>query len=159
SSQFLTGLLMALPLTGEQTVVRVEGELISKPYVEITLNTVRRFGVAIEREGWSAFTIPGGARYASPGEIYVEGDASAASYFLAPGAIGGLRGGGPVRVEGVGRTSIQGDVRVTEVLERMGADITMGENWIEARAGSEAVARGRLRAVDADCNHIPDAAM
>ena len=159
SSQFLTGLLIALPLTGARTVVRVEGDLVSKPYIEITLNTVRRFGVEIEREDWTAFTIPTGARYASPGEIYVEGDASAASYFLAAGAISGLRGGGPVRVEGVGRASIQGDVRVTEVLERMGAEIVMGENWIEAGAGREATGRGRLRAVDADCNHIPDAAM
>ena len=159
SSQFLTGLLIALPLTGSRTVVRVEGDLVSRPYIEITLNTVRRFGVEIEREDWAAFTIPAGARYTSPGEIYVEGDASAASYFLAAGAIGGLKGGGPVRVEGVGRASIQGDVRVTEVLERMGAEIVMGENWIEARAGSEAAGRGRLRAVDADCNHIPDAAM
>jgi 3-phosphoshikimate 1-carboxyvinyltransferase len=159
SSQFLTGLLLALPLTGARTVVRVEGDLVSRPYIEITLNTVRRFGVEIEREDWTAFTIPAGARYTSPGEIYVEGDASAASYFLAAGAIGGLKGGGPVRVEGVGRASIQGDVRVTEVLERMGAEIVMGENWMEAGAGSEAAARGRLRAVDADCNHIPDAAM
>jgi len=139
--------------------VRVEGELVSRPYIEITLNTVRRFGVEIERDDWTAFTIPAGARYTSPGEIYVEGDASAASYFLAAGAIGGLKGGGPVRVEGVGRASIQGDVRVTEVLERMGAAIVMGENWIEAGAGAEAAGRGRLRAVDADCNHIPDAAM
>src|SRR4029077_19109708 len=101
----LTGLLMALPLTGERTVVHVAGDLVSKPYIEITLNTVRRFGVEIERVDWSAFTIPAGARYTSPGEVYVEGDASAASYFLAAGAVGGLKGGGPVRVEGVGRAS------------------------------------------------------
>ena len=118
----------------------VEGELVSKPYVEITLNTMRRFGVEVEREGWARFTVPAGARYASPGEIYVEGDASSASYFLAAGAISGLQGGGPVRVEGVGRASIQGDVRFTEVLERMGAAIAMGENWIEAGAGRETAA-------------------
>src|SRR6185436_18549910 len=94
SSQFLTGLLMALPLAGARTVVSVEGELISKPYVEITLNMVRRFGVEIERRGWAEFTIPAGARYASPGEIYVEGDASSASYFLAAGVLSGLTGGG-----------------------------------------------------------------
>jgi 3-phosphoshikimate 1-carboxyvinyltransferase len=158
SSQFLTGLLLALPLTGARTVVSVEGELISKPYVEITLNTLRRFGVAVERDGWSAFTIPA-ARYASPGEIFIEGDASSASYFLAAGAISGLAGGGPVRVEGVGRSSIQGDVRFAETLERMGAAITMGENWIEAGAGAEAAQRGKLKAIDADFNHIPDAAM
>lgn len=159
SSQFLTALLMALPLTGAKTTIHILGELISKPYVEITLNTLRRFGVEVAREGWSAFTIPAGARYASPGEIYVEGDASSASYFLAAGAISGLSGGGPVRVEGVGRASIQGDVRFTETLERMGANITLGDNWIEAGAGEAAMRRGKLRAIAADFNHIPDAAM
>ncbi|MEK6592037.1 MAG: 3-phosphoshikimate 1-carboxyvinyltransferase [Pseudomonadota bacterium] len=159
SSQFLTALLMALPLTGAKTTINIVGELISRPYVEITLNTLRRFGVEVMREGWSAFTIPAGSRYASPGEIYVEGDASSASYFLAAGAISGLSGGGPVRVEGVGRASIQGDVRFTETLERMGAKITMGDNWIESGAGEEAARRGKLKAITADFNHIPDAAM
>ena len=159
SSQFLTGLLMALPLTGAKAVVEVDGDLISKPYVEITLNTLRRFGVEIERHGWTAFTVPAGARYTSPGEIYVEGDASSASYFLAAGAISGLTGGGPVRVEGVGRDSIQGDVRFAETLQRMGASIAMGENWIEAGASPGAASGGKLKAIDADFNHIPDAAM
>ena len=158
SSQFLTALLMALPLCKGSTRVRVKGELISKPYVEITLNLMRRFGVDVACDGWREFAVPAG-RYASPGEIYVEGDASSASYFLAAGAISGLTGGGPVRVQGVGRASIQGDVRFVEVLERMGACIGMGEDWIEAGAGAEAAACGRLRALDADLNHIPDAAM
>jgi len=159
SSQFLTGLLIALPMTGSRTIIAVEGDLISRPYVEITLNTLRRFGVDVAREGWSKFTIPAAARYASPGEIHIEGDASSASYFLAAGAISGLTGGGPVRVEGVGRASIQGDVRFAETLECMGGRITMGENWIEAAAGAEAAKRGKFRAIDADFNHIPDAAM
>lgn len=159
SSQFLTALLMALPLSGKETTIAVEGELISKPYIDITLNCMRRFGVEVGRNGWAGFTIPAGARYRSPGEIYVEGDASSASYFLAAGAISGLTGGGPVRVEGVGRASIQGDIRFTEALARMGAGITMGDNWIEAGAGAEARASGKLRAIDADFNHIPDAAM
>jgi 3-phosphoshikimate 1-carboxyvinyltransferase len=159
SSQFVTGLLIALPLTGARTVLAVEGELVSKPYVELTLNTLRRFGVEVERQGWTTFTVPARARYASPGEIYVEGDASSASYFLAAGAISGLSGGGPVRVEGVGRASTQGDVRFAGTLERMGASITMGDNWIEAGARPEAAQRGRLKAIDADFNDIPDAAM
>jgi 3-phosphoshikimate 1-carboxyvinyltransferase len=159
SSQFLTGLLMALPLTGRRTTVGVEGELISKPYVDITLNMLGRFGIGVEREGWSSFTIPAGTGYASPGEVHVEGDASSASYFLAAGAISGLRGGGPVRVEGVGRDSVQGDVRFTEMLERMGASIRIGPSWIEAAASREAARRGKLTAIDADFNHIPDAAM
>jgi 3-phosphoshikimate 1-carboxyvinyltransferase len=159
SSQYLTGLLIALPLLGRRTVVRIDGELISRPYVEITLNAMRGFGVVVERDGWSAFTVPANARYVSPGELYVEGDASSASYFLAAGAISGLGGGGPVRVEGVGRNSTQGDVRFADALAQMGAAVDMGDNWIEATAGAEARQRGRLRAVELDCNHIPDAAM
>jgi 3-phosphoshikimate 1-carboxyvinyltransferase len=158
SSQFVTGLLIALPLTGRAITLEIEGALVSKPYVEITLNTVRRFGVTIERRDWSRFDVPGGARYRSPGEIFIEGDASSASYFLAAGVISGLTGGGQVRVEGVGRSSIQGDVRFTEVLERMGGRISMGENWIEAGADATAT-HGKLKAIDADFNHIPDAAM
>jgi len=150
SSQFLTGLLMALPLAGARTTVEVVGELISKPYIEITLATMARFGVRVERQGWQSFTVPEGARYVSPGSLYVEGDASSASYFLALGAIGG----GPVRVEGVGRDSIQGDVRFAEALAEMGAVIRMGPNWIEARAPAEG-----LTGITLDCNHIPDAAM
>jgi len=151
SSQFLTALLMALPLTGARTVVEVVGELISKPYIEITLDLMARFGVAVVREGWSRFTIEAGQRYVSPGVVHVEGDASSASYFLAAGAIGG----GPVRVEGVGRVSIQGDVRFADVLVAMGARIHTGNSWIEASAP----AQGSLRAFDLDLNHIPDAAM
>ena len=150
SSQFLTGLLMALPLTGETVTVDVVGELISKPYIEITLATMARFGVVVERQGWQRFTVKAGSRYVSPGVIYVEGDASSASYFLALGAIGG----GPLRVEGVGRDSIQGDVKFAEALAKMGAQIDMGPNWMEARAPESG-----LVAVDLDCNHIPDAAM
>jgi 3-phosphoshikimate 1-carboxyvinyltransferase len=151
SSQFLTALLMAAPLMAREHPVSidVEGELISKPYIEITLNLMRRFGVTVEQDGWQSFTVQPGQRYASPGTIHVEGDASSASYFLAAGAIGG----GPVRVEGVGRDSIQGDVRFADALEQMGVTITKGDNWIEASSN------GVLKAIDADFNHIPDAAM
>jgi 3-phosphoshikimate 1-carboxyvinyltransferase len=148
SSQFLTALLMALPLAGKAARIEVQGELISKPYVEITLNVMKRFGVEVKRTGWRYFDVPA-ARYRSPGSIYVEGDASSASYFLAAGALGG----GPVRVDGVGRDSIQGDIRFTEVLERMGAKVSFGPGWVEASGGQP------LRAIDLDLNHIPDAAM
>jgi 3-phosphoshikimate 1-carboxyvinyltransferase len=148
SSQFLTALLMTLPLSGKRAVIEVEGELISKAYVEITLNVMGRFGVDVRREGWRSFNVPAGA-YRSPGKTMVEGDASSASYFLAAGALAG----GPVRVEGVGRDSIQGDVRFTEVLEAMGAAVRVGDDWIECAA------KGALRAIDMDLNHIPDAAM
>ena len=151
SSQFLTAILMAAPLMAKEHPVSIDvvGELISKPYIEITLNLMRRFGVTVEQDGWQSFTVQPGQKYVSPGEIHVEGDASSASYFLAAGAIAG----GPVRVEGVGRDSIQGDVRFAEALEKMGATITRGDNWIEASSN------GVLRAIDADFNHIPDAAM
>jgi 3-phosphoshikimate 1-carboxyvinyltransferase len=148
SSQFLTALLMALPLGGKPARIEVQGELISKPYVEITLNVMKRFGIEVKRTGWRYFDVPAGT-YASPGKIFVEGDASSASYFLAAGAIGG----GPVRVEGVGRDSIQGDIRFTEVLERMGAKVSFGPDWVEASGGQP------VRAIDLDLNHIPDAAM
>ncbi len=158
SSQYLTALLLALPLLGRRMVVDIVGELISKPYIEITLKTLQKFGVEVAREGWSRFTLPA-ARYRSPGEIFVEGDASAASYFLAAGAISGLGEDGAVRVEGVGRDSIQGDVRFADTLREMGAEIESGDNWISATAGAAAKRRGKLKAIDADFNHIPDAAM
>ena len=155
SSQFLTGLLMALPLldsvSGKTPAITVMGELISRPYIDLTLALMARFGVKVRREEWRRFTMPAGQRYCSPGEIFVEGDASSASYFLAAGAIGA----GPVRVEGIGHGSLQGDVRFAEVLEKMGAQVRSGDNWIEARAPQSDC----LRAIDLDCNHIPDAAM
>src|SRR5919201_4256897 len=142
-------MLLALPLAAKAASVEIEGELVSKPYIEITLNTMHRFGIEVRREDWRTFHLPAG-RYVSPRQIYVEGDASSASYFLAAGALGG----GPVRVEGVGRDSIQGDVRFTEVLEAMGAEVTLGDHWIEVKKPA-----GELRAIDLDLNHIPDAAM
>ena len=158
SSQFLTAMLLALPGSASGGDIVVEGELISKPYIEITLAMMERFGVRVSRDDWRYFHVPP-ARYQSPGEIFVEGDASSASYFLAAGLISGLRGGGPVRVEGVGRGSVQGDARFVETLEAMGADVTMGDNWIEATASAAARLRGSLNPLDADLNHIPDAAM
>ncbi|ODA00824.1 3-phosphoshikimate 1-carboxyvinyltransferase, partial [Achromobacter xylosoxidans] len=158
SSQFLTALLMAAPLqagqSGQPVVIEVLGELISKPYIEITLNLMARFGVTVQRDGWSRFTIAGGARYRSPGRIAVEGDASTASYFLALGAIGG----GPLRVTGVGADSIQGDVKFADTLAAMGASVTYGDGWIEV-TGVRVAEGGRLKAFDTDFNLIPDAAM
>jgi 3-phosphoshikimate 1-carboxyvinyltransferase len=156
SSQFLTSLLMTLPLlrtaSGVSTV-QVDGELISKPYIEITIKLMARFGIKVERHGWHQFVVPAGQRYQSPGTIMVEGDASSASYFLAAGALGG----GPLRVEGVGRASIQGDVGFADALIRMGANLQMGDDWIEVRGvGND---HGKLDPIDMDFNLIPDAAM
>jgi 3-phosphoshikimate 1-carboxyvinyltransferase len=166
SSQFLTALLMALPLTGKQAIIEVVGELISKPYIEITLNLMAKFGVNVARDGWQSFTIPANANYTSPNNIFVEGDASSASYFLAAGAIGG----GPVLVKGVGQNSIQGDIKFVEALQMMGAEILLGLNFAECQyrdystdgksmVKSKTKLKGRLKAVDLDCNHMPDAAM
>lgn len=155
SSQFLTGLLMALPLSGKESIINVSGALISQPYIALTLAQIQRFGVQIEHTGWQQFRIPAQQSYHSPGHITVEGDASSASYFLAAGAIGQ----GPVRVRGIGRESAQGDVHFAAALEMMGAKISRGENWIEA-SGAEADRHGKfLHAIDLDCNSIPDAAM
>jgi 3-phosphoshikimate 1-carboxyvinyltransferase len=153
SSQFLSGLLLALPLTGVETTVCVEGALISKPYVDITLDLMARFGVTVARQGWQVFTLPAGARYRTPKTFSVEGDASSASYFLALGAIGATPEA-PVRVVGVGRASIQGDVRFAEALQEMGARIELGDTWMQTCAPAEG-----LRGITLDCNHIPDAAM
>ena len=155
SSQFLTALLLALPLVADARAVtiEVEGELISKPYIEITLNLLARFGIAVQREGWQRFTIPQGSAYRTPGAIHVEGDASSASYFVALGALA-ADGGRAVRIQGVGLDSIQGDIRFVEAATAMGAQVTGGPGWLEVRRG-----RWPLQAIRLDCNHIPDAAM
>lgn len=149
SSQFLSGLLMAAPLLApaDGLVIRVAGALISQPYVAMTVALMGRFGVQVRRES-GAFVVPQ-ARFKSPGAFAVEGDASSASYFLALG----LLAGGPVRVQGVGRNSVQGDIAFADLLAQMGALVDKGEDWIEARAS------GSVRAVDVDCTEIPDAAM
>lgn len=148
SSQFLTALLMALPLSKQQASVEVVGELISKPYIEITLNLMAKYGVQVERDGWQRFTIAANSVYTSPGQLCVEGDASSASYFLAAGVIAGS-----VTVDGIGQRSIQGDVRFAEALSLMGGEISYGENHITAKKAN------RIKTIDLDCNHIPDAAM
>lgn len=182
SSQFLTALLMALPLvamhqtptlgagvsslppggavpswggtaTGRGITIEVVGELISKPYIEITLKLLARYGIEVERDGWQRFTIPAGSRYRTPGTLHVEADASSASYFIALGALAADTAT-PVRIEGVGEDSIQGDIRFVEAARRMGAQIWSGPNWLEVSRG-----HGLLKAIDLDCNHIPDAAM
>ncbi|EJD1833772.1 3-phosphoshikimate 1-carboxyvinyltransferase, partial [Salmonella enterica subsp. enterica serovar Mbandaka] len=148
SSQFLTALLMTAPLAPEDTTIRVKGELVSKPYIDITLNLMKSFGVEIANHHYQQFVVKGGQQYHSPGRYLVEGDASSASYFLAAGAIKG----GTVKVTGIGRKSMQGDIRFADVLEKMGATIIWGDDFI-------ACTRGELHAIDMDMNHIPDAAM
>ena len=156
SSQFLTALLLALPLAAREreVTVQVEGELISRPYIHITLALLERFGVAVQRQGWERFVIPEGSRYQSPGEVLVEADASSASYFIAAGALSAPEGGEGLVIEGLGLDAVQGDIRFVEAARLMGADVQGGSGWLRARRGA-----WPLKAVDLDCNHIPDAAM
>ncbi|MFV0678868.1 bifunctional 3-phosphoshikimate 1-carboxyvinyltransferase/cytidylate kinase [Ottowia sp.] len=160
SSQFLTALLMALPLAASQPgagdiTIEVVGELISKPYIDITLQLLARFGVQVQRQGWQRFVIASGTAYRSPGEIHVEADASSASYFIAAGALSeSTNGQDGLKIEGVGADSIQGDIRFIEAARLMGAEITSGPNWLQVRRRI-----WPLKAIDLDCNHIPDAAM
>ena len=157
SSQFLTSLLMALPLLArtQAITIDVQGELISKPYIHITLELLARFGIRVENHGWQRFVIPAGSRYQSPGAIHVEADASSASYFIALGAIAtGDNGQKSIKIEGVGLDSIQGDIRFAEAAQAMGAVVTGGPNWLQVQRGA-----WPLKAIDLDCNHIPDAAM
>ena len=151
SSQFLSGLLLAAPMLAPLHGVRigVDGALISRPYVDMTIALMQRFGIRVREES-GAFVVPPGT-YTSPRRFIVEGDASSASYFLALGAIAA----GPVRVEGVGRHSLQGDVRFADTLQSMGAQVEVGDDAIVAAAPT----KGRLRGIDADLNRIPDAAM
>ncbi len=154
SSQFLTALLMSLPLvaTEHDIVIQVMGDLISKPYIEITLNLLARFGIHVRRENWERFTIPAGSHYRSPGLLHVEADASSASYFIALGAIAPGNG---LRIEGVGADSIQGDIRFIDAARTMGAIVEAGPNYLNIRRGA-----WPLKAIETlDCNHIPDAAM
>ncbi len=151
SSQFLTALLMALPLTNQQSTIEVVGELISKPYIEITLNLMKKFGLEVQRDGWQIFVVPTNKHYKTPKEIFVEGDASSASYFLAAGAIASTSG---VIVEGVDFSSIQGDIKFAYELEKLGINICNGKNNVSANK-----TENKIKGFTLDCNHIPDAAM
>ena len=148
SSQFLTALLMAAPLFSGDVTIRIKGELVSKPYIDITLDTMAKFGVTVKNDNYQTFTISGDAKYIAPGKFMVEGDASSASYFLAAGAIKG----GKVRVTGIGQNSIQGDIRFADVLEAMGATVVWHDEYVE-------ITGAPLKGVNMDMNHIPDAAM
>ncbi|MEM7266114.1 MAG: 3-phosphoshikimate 1-carboxyvinyltransferase [Pseudomonadota bacterium] len=148
SSQFLTALLMAAPLFSGDVTIRIKGELVSKPYIDITLDTMAKFGVTVKNDNYQTFTISGDAKYIAPGKFMVEGDASSASYFLAAGAIKG----GTVRVTGIGQNSIQGDIRFADVLEAMGATVVWSDEYVE-------ITGAPLKGVNMDMNHIPDAAM
>ncbi|MGE6417883.1 3-phosphoshikimate 1-carboxyvinyltransferase [Alteromonas macleodii] len=148
SSQFLTALLMAAPLFSGDVTIRIKGELVSKPYIDITLDTMEKFGVTVENDNYQTFTVSGDAMYIAPGKFMVEGDASSASYFLAAGAIKG----GTVRVTGIGQNSIQGDIRFADVLEAMGATVVWHDEYVE-------ITGAPLKGVNMDMNHIPDAAM
>ncbi|OBT13920.1 3-phosphoshikimate 1-carboxyvinyltransferase [Vibrio sp. UCD-FRSSP16_10] len=147
SSQFLTAFLMSAPLADGDITINIDGDLVSKPYIDITLHIMEQFGVSVENYDYKKFIVRGGQHYVAPGDFLVEGDASSASYFLAAAAIGG-----EIKVTGIGKDSIQGDIQFADALQAMGAEIEWGSDYIIAR-------KGELKAVDLDFNHIPDAAM
>lgn len=148
SSQYLTSLLLALPLLSDSSTIHVTGEQVSKPYLDITLGIMKIFGITASHEGYETFHIPGGCSYSSPGDYLIEGDASSASYFFGAAAIAG----GPLRVHGIGENSVQGDFQFLDTIESMGAVVKRSPDWIEVSAGE-------LQGIDVDLNHIPDAAM
>ncbi len=148
SSQYLTALLMALPLAARDSSILVEGEQVSKPYLDITLGILKQFGVEATHNNYKQFDIPGGQSYQTPGHFMIEGDASSASYFFGAAAIGG----GPVKVYGLGSHSVQGDYQFLDTIEEMGAIVHRADEWTEVSAG-------KLQGIDVDLNHIPDAAM
>ena len=148
SSQFLTALLIASPMAQNDTTISIIGELVSKPYIDITIDIMKTFGVEVINNGYKTFSIKSNQIYKSVAHFMVEGDASGASYFLSAGAIGG----GKITVKGVGKNSIQGDKDFAYVLEKMGAKVEWGDDFIS-------VSRGELNGIDMDFNHIPDAAM
>jgi len=158
SSQFLTALLLAAPISAQHAdddmIIDVDGELISSPYVQITLNLMAQFGVPVHRDGWQRFTIPAGSAYVSPGQVHIEGDASSASYFMALGALGA----GPLRIEGAGTASIQGDMAFADVVQAMGATVVREPHAITV-SGPGVTAGQTLKAFDLDFNLMPDAAM
>ena len=148
SSQFLTAILMITPLLATDTRIEIDGELVSKPYIDITLDIMSRFNVKVQNNDYKSFNVSGNQSYQALDKYMVEGDASSASYFLAAGAIKG----GEVTVHGVGKLSVQGDKHFADVLEKMGAEIHWNDESIT-------VIGKPLTAVDMDMNHIPDAAM
>ncbi|QOL24791.1 3-phosphoshikimate 1-carboxyvinyltransferase [Thalassotalea sp. LPB0316] len=148
SSQFLTAILMVAPLLASDTEIVIEGELVSKPYIDITLNIMARFGVEVKNNNYQSFFVKGNQSYRAQDKYMVEGDASSASYFLAAGAIKG----GEITVHGVGKLSVQGDKHFADVLEKMGAEVIWHDESITVKGKP-------LTAVDMDMNHIPDAAM
>ncbi|MSQ80537.1 MAG: 3-phosphoshikimate 1-carboxyvinyltransferase [Candidatus Methylopumilus sp.] len=148
SSQFLTALLMCIPLSKKEVSIEILGDLISKPYIDITLNLMARFGVHVKKTDWQHFVMPAASKYVSPGEIFIEGDASSASYFLAAGALSG-----DIEIKGIGKNSIQGDIKFAEALSLMGAHVDIREESIKISKAKI------LHAIMLDCNHMPDAAM
>jgi 3-phosphoshikimate 1-carboxyvinyltransferase len=151
SSQFTTGLLLSLPLCREPVTLSVQGKLVSAPYVAMTLAIMRDFGVVVENDNFETFRWIPGQHYQSPGTYVVEPDASSASYFLAAGAIAG----GSVRVTGIGKSSLQGEARFAQALERMGARVVWHDKAIEVSPP----AQGKLRGIDLDADTMSDTGM
>ncbi len=145
SSQFISGLLFALPLAGSDSTIKLEGELHSSPYVDMTLNALRHSGIDVERTK-DGYCIKGNQRYGAFGRCAVEGDWSAAAFWLTAGAIGQE----PVRCEGLDtERTLQGDKAIVHILQDMGAEIRAGNGYVTAYPS-------RLQGIEIDCSDIPD---
>lgn len=150
SSQYITALLLAAPLCRSTAVIEVTGELVSRPYVEMTVDLMRRFGVSVDvASDWRRFVIPAGQSYVNPPHFAIEGDASSASYFLGAAAISGK-----VRVRGCGSDSVQGEAGFAHVMGQMGAAVEYGPDWIEVTSSPNG-----LIGVDVDMDTMTDTGM
>ncbi len=146
SSQFISGLLMALPITGQACNIVITGKRESTPYIDMTLNILKIFGVNVE-ENATGYFIPQGAEFTTPTELYAEGDWSSASFWIVAGCIGNA----PIRCNGIDYDhSVQGDRKVIDVLRSMGANIETGNGYVIAHPST-------LHGVETDCSNIPDA--
>lgn len=143
SSQFITGLLLALPLLNGNSIINVIPPVESRPYIDMTLNTLKKFGITVTEKS-NSFFIPGGQKYASPGTVESEGDWSNSAFFLTAGAVSGR-----VTVTGLDVSSVQGDKQILTILKEMGAEITVEQGGITVK-------KGDLHGINIDARNIPD---
>jgi len=148
SSQYLTALLIAGPISNNEFNIEVVGDLISKPYIDITLKLLTKFNIFYNNDNWRLFSLKKDSVYRNPTKIFVEGDASSASYFFAAASLAGS-----IEIKGINKDSIQGDLKFLDIISKMGAKIEYKSDSIQVSRASS------LKGLEIDCIEIPDAAM
>ena len=148
SSQYLTALLIAGPISNNEFNIEVIGDLISKPYIDITLKLLTKFNIFYNNDNWRLFSLKKDSIYRNPTKIFVEGDASSASYFFAAASLAGS-----IEIKGINKDSIQGDLKFLDIISKMGAKIEYKSDSIQVSKASN------LKGLEIDCIEIPDAAM